>query len=160
MIKDKDGKYFVVYHTRRQRGETVTAGHNLNVNQLFFNEDGWPVMSPVCYEGETFGTVEEAALAATYEFVIHAAETKVDMVLSQDYELTAEKKVVSGGKEVGAWSLKDGYYISLTIDSKEYKGVVVPGWDMYARSASQEGRLCITAVSSEGVALWGIEGKV
>ena len=160
VIKDKDGKYFVVYHTRRAKGTDVSAGHNLCVSQMFFNEDGWPVMSPVCYESETFGTVTEAQLAETYEVVIHASETTVNLTSSVDYELTADKKVMKGSDEAGTWSLKDGYYLTLTIDGKEYKGVVVPGWDMYASTKEREGRLCISAVSNEGVSLWAIAGKI
>lgn len=161
VIKNKEGKYFVVYHTRRQTGSSKpTAGHNLCVSQLFFNEQGWPVMSPVCYEGETFGTVEESALAQTYEVVVHTAATQQAPAVSQDYELTAEGKVTKGSAEVGEWTLKEGYYIALTIDGKTYNGVVVPGWDMYVPLAKQEGRLCITAVSDEGVSLWAIGGKV
>ncbi len=68
--------------------------------------------------------------------------------------------MTKSGAEVGTWSLKEGYYIALTIDGRNYNGVVVPGWDMYAVAAKQEGRLCITAVSDEGVSLWAIGGKV
>lgn len=161
VIKDKSGKYFVVYHTRRQTGSSKpTAGHNLCVSQLFFNEQGWPVMSPVCYEGETFGTVTESDVAQMYEVVVHTAATQQAPAVSQDYALTDDGKVTKSGAEVGTWSLKEGYYIALTIDGRNYNGVVVPGWDMYAVAAKQEGRLCITAVSDEGVSLWAIGGKV
>ena len=161
VIKDKEGKYFVVYHTRRQTGTSKpTVGHSLCVSQLFFNEQGWPVMSPVCYEGETFGTVEASELAQTYEVVVHTAATQQAPAVSEDYELTADGKVTKGSAEVGAWSLKEGYYVALTIDGKNYNGVVVPGWDMYALGANQEGRLCLTAVSDQGFPLWAIGGKV
>lgn len=157
VIKDKDGKYFVLYHARRQSANTVTPGHNLCVSQLFFNEELWPVMSPVCYEGETFGTVTQADVANTYEVVIHSKESVVTLVNSEDYELTSDGKVTKGATEVGEWSIKDGYYVTLTISNMEYNGVVVPGWDMYKIPASQrEGVLCITAVSNEGVSLWAI----
>ncbi len=161
VIKNKEGKYFVVYHTRRQTGTSKpTVGHNLCVSQLFFNEQGWPVMSPVCYEGETFGTVEASELAQTYEIVIHTEATQQAPAVSEDYELTADGKVTKGSAEVGEWSLKEGYYVALTIDGKNYNGVVVPGWDMYALGANQEGRLCLTAVSDQGIPLWAIGGKV
>lgn len=160
VIKNAQGKYFVVYHARRVSGTSVEVGHKLYTNQLFFNEDGWPVMSPVRYAGETFGIVPEADAAQTYEVVIHSQSSEVSATVSQDYALGTDGKITKGQQEVGSWQLKDGYYITLTIDAKEYKGVIVPGWDMYAVPLKQEGRLCVSAVSNEGVALWAIEGKV
>ena len=160
VIKDADGRYFVVYHTRREdvsADKGISVGHNLCVSQLFFNEEGWPVMSPVCYEGEAFGIVPEADLVTDYEVVIHSEQTVKTIVKSEDYSFTDENKVQKGNSEVGTWSIKDGYYVTITLGTAEYNGVVVPGWDMYtANKNNREGKLCITAVSDEGVSLWAI----
>ena len=160
VIKNEEGKYFVVYHARRGSGDSVELAHKLYTSQLFFNEEGWPVMSPVRYAGETFGVVLEADLEATFEVVIHAQASDPAATVSVDYALTADGKITRGSAEAGSWTLKDGYYITLVIDGATYKGVVVPGWDMYAVASKQTGRLCITAVSDKGVSLWAIEGKV
>ena len=158
VIKDKDGRYFVVYHARRQEGLTgnsVTLGHNLYVSQLYFNEDGWPVMSPNAYVGEKSGTVTEAQVAADYEIVIHSANNSQDFIASEDYTLKADGKISKGSAEVGTWELKQSYYVTLTINDVIYKGVVVPGFDMYTKTGAK-GILTITAVSNAGVPLWAL----
>lgn len=160
VIKTAEGKYIAVYHARRVSGDSVDKAHKLYSAQIFFNEDGWPVLSPVRYAGETFGIVPEADVAETYEVVIHSTTAAVTATNSADYALTAEGKITKGSNEVGSWTLKDGYYITLTIDSVSYKGVIVPGWDMYPSASKQEARLCISAVSDAGVSLWAVAGKV
>lgn len=154
VIKDGEGRYFVVYHTRRQTGTEVTAGHNLYTNQLYFNEEGWPVMAPAAYVGESAGTVTAEQVASTYEVVIHNPATVVAMAESQDYVLAQDGTVTRGGTPAGSWTLSQNFYITVTIDNVAYKGVVVPVWDMYA--PSNGGVLAITATSDAGVSLWAL----
>ena len=156
VMKDKNGRYFVIYHTRRQTGGTnVTGAHNLMVSQLYFNEEGWPVMAPDAYVGEKAGTVTTAQVAGEYEIVLHSIPNLQDFVTSENYTLTEEGTVTKAGASVGTWELKENYYIELTIDNVVYKGVVAPGFDMYKR-AGGVGGLTITAVSNEGRPLWAI----
>ena len=50
-------QYFVVHHLRFREGESRVSGyHNQQTRQLFFNEDGWPVLSPNRYAGEKLGS--------------------------------------------------------------------------------------------------------
>ncbi len=158
VIKDALGRYFVIYHARRQDGETgVTAPHNLTVSQLYFNEEGWPVMSPNAYVGEKFGTVTEAQVAGDYEIVLHTVATgtaeNILWAQSENYTLSADKTVTKAGASVGTWTLKQGFYVEITIDSVTYKGVVAPGWDMYG---NKQAGLSLTAISDEGRPLWAI----
>ncbi len=160
VIKDARGRYFVVCHVRRELSGGVTGPHSLYVFQLYFNEDGWPVMSPNVYIGEKMGTVTETQVAADYEIVVHTERTgtKNDILWasSVDYTLTADKKITKAGVEVGSWTLEEGFYITLTIDNVEYKGVVAPGFDMYAPSGTGKGLLSITATSAAGTPLWAL----
>ena len=178
VVKDKDGKYFVIYHSRSLSGNTVNQPHNLYVNQLYFNEDGWPVMAPTSYVGETRGTFTEEQVAQEYEIVVHAMPAdqssgtsyKSTYVTSVNYTLAADGKVMSGQTQAGTWTLKDGYYAEITLKETRtvngqattvdivYKGVVAPGWDTYAsKVADQKGVITITAVSNEGISLWAIQ---
>ena len=154
VIKDKSGRYFVIYHSRRQEGASdVTAAHKLFASQLYFNEEGWPVMSPNAYVGESAGTVTAEDIAGGYEIVIHSAATTKNFVNSQEYTLTADGKVMSGTTEAGSWTLSQNFYISVTIGSATYQGVAVPSWDMYT---NKNAAVSITAVSDKGVSLWAI----
>ena len=158
VIKDKDGKYYVVYHVRRINGNTVTNGHNLYVSQIYFNEAGWPVMAPTPYVGETRGIFTQAQVAHEYEIVVHASPKATSPVNSVAYTLNADG-TVTGGDTGDSWTLKQGYYIELTLKGVTYKGVVAPGWDTYVsgNTSKQKAVVTITAVSGEGISLWAIE---
>lgn len=168
VIKDKDGKYYAVYHVRRFGSSsgntgTVNAAHLIYVSQIYFNEAGWPVMAPTPYVGETRGTMTETQVAKAYDVVIHARPTgsgsSVTYVNSASYTLTADGKVTGAGTSAtDTWTLKEGYYIELTIKGVTYKGVVAPGWDTYVNGASnQKAVVAISAVSDTGVSLWAIQ---
>ena len=157
VIKDADGNYYAIYHVRRQtKTGTVNAQHNLAVSKIYFNKEGWPVMAPTFYVGETAGLVTAAQAAGEYDIVLHSTTTTVTSVASESYTLAADGKITKGGTEVGAWSMTSDYYISLTIDGKTYSGVVSTGWDPYATESYQKGVYTITAVSDTGASLWGL----
>ena len=158
VVKDADGRYFVVCHVRRQNvNGTVEGGHSLHVFQLFFNEDGWPVMSPNAYVGEKLGKVKAGQVASEYEVVIHSSSTSVTSVPSVNYTLESGGAVTIDGEDVGTWQLKGDYYITIALGEETYKGVVAPGWDMYmADQSTADGLLTITAVSATGKSLWAL----
>ena len=165
VVKNKDGKYFVIYHSRTLSGNTVNQGHNLYINQIYFNEEGWPVMAPTSYVGETRGIFTADQVATEYEIVVHKTPAdqspdnktfKSSFETSVAYTLTSEGKVMSGTTEAGTWTLKQGYYVEITLNNVTYKGVVAPGWDTYARDA-QKAVVTISAVSDAGISLWAIE---
>ncbi len=172
VVKDAQGRYFVVYHARRQskfNGNDkdhagVTEGHTLNVSQLYFNEEGWPVMSPVAYVGEKAGLISQADAAGEYDIVIHTTGITAEPVASTKYTLTEEGKVMSGTTEAGTWTVKQNYYVEITIAGITYKGVIVPGWDMYSPAVDQLPVFAITAVASlteekQGGSLWAISPR-
>ena len=162
VVKDKDGKYYVVYHSRRA-AETgaVEQPHKLYVSQMYFNEAGWPVMAPTPYVGETRGTMTEEQIASEYDIVVHAVPASkgtnaASFEKSSVYTLTADGKVTGTGAQSGdSWTLKQGYYVEITLKGVTYKGVVAPGWDIYS-SKNQKGVVTITAVSDAGIPLWAL----
>lgn len=150
-VVKKDGKYFVVYHTRYREGDNkVTGWHNLQVNQLFFNEEGWPVLSPNRYAGESAGIVTATQAAGDYDIVVHSTGNDIGFVNSVRYTLAADGKITKAGVESGSWSVKQDYYVEITLDSVVYKGVIAPAWINYKNKAG----LCMTATSATGGALW------
>ncbi len=153
VVQDATGRWFVVYHTRR----IVEGGHNLMVNQLYFNEAGWPVMAPAAYVGEKFGLITQEQAAADYEIVLHSEQTVATVVTSENYTLKADGTIAKGTTaDAGTWTVKQNYYVEITLGQTTYKGVVVPVWDMYSRSTEQKGVFGITAVSDAGQSLWAL----
>ena len=159
----KTGEWFVIYHSRRQTGEDVTLLHNLKVSQLFFNEDGWPVMSPVFYVGEKFGLITQEQAAGDYDLIVHTTGSSVTIAESEKYTLSADGAVTQGTAKKGTWSITDSFYVTITLNGTEYKGVVVPGWDVYtANKARQKPVFAITAISKlsdQGGSLWAISPR-
>lgn len=50
-------KYFLLFHTRfEKKGEM----HQVRVHQMLFNDDGWPVVLPYRYTGETQETYKKS----------------------------------------------------------------------------------------------------
>ncbi len=164
-VLTRDGKYYVVAHARSQSGETgVTAGHALYVFQLFFNEDGWPVMNPNRYAGEAVGSgVTAENTADTYNVVVHSEGTTADFVQCVPYTFNADGTITdASAANVGSWSLSGDYYITITLTGGDwagtYKGVVAPSWDMYVsnRLLDAYATFSLTAVSDTGRSLWAV----
>lgn len=147
LYQEESGKYFMIHHTRfENRGEE----HQVRVRQMFFNEDGWPVLAPHRYVGETIGSYTAQEIAGTYKFINHGREISPDIRESVQIELKKNGSV--SGQTEGAWELKDGNRITLTVNGDAYKGVVLKQWD-------EEGRkyvFAFTALNAEtGIAVWG-----
>lgn len=157
VIKNDKGEFFVVYHARRmESANKATTGHSLYVSQLFFNEDGWPVMAPNAYVGEELGKVKATDVVGDFDLLLHSEATEVTAAESKAYTFAADGKVLDGTTEAGTWTLSGDYYITIVLDGVTYKGVVAPAWDMYSTKANQAGIVSITAVSNAGRALWAI----
>ena len=151
-VLKQNGKYLVVYHTRYYNASAkncVTPNHNVQINQLFFNEDGWPVLSPNRYAGESLGKITDEDLAGEYDVILHTTGNSAKFVKSERYTLTANGKILRENSEAGSWSVSGDYFVTLTLNGIEYKGVAAPAWSTYG-----DAMLCITATSSDGRSLW------
>ena len=129
---DKQGRAFVVYHTRFSNGG---EGHQVRVHQLFLNDEGWLMAAPFEFDGETVtneaiastASVADADIAGDYQFMRHqygqntkskAYETPVNITLNADGTIS--------GSETGTWERTAGTdYIHLTINGVVYRGVLV-----------------------------------
>lgn len=141
------GKYFLIYHTRfENRGEE----HEVRVHQMFFNEEGWPVIAPYRYTGETAGTYTKEETAGTYKFINHGRDISPEIRESILIELKKNGKI--GGDAEGTWELADGNKISLTINEDTYQGIILKQWD-------EDGKkyvMTFTALNEEtGISVWG-----
>ncbi len=172
VVKDKDGRYFVVYHARRQTNfkadnkddSGVTPGHHLFVSELYFNEQGWPVMAPTPYVGERAGLVTQSEAAGDYKIIVHTTGTTAAPATSTTYTLSADGKITLGTEEKGTWKVTSDYYVEIVLDGITYNGVMTTGWDVYRCFDEDTAVLGITAVSNlteqkQGGSLWGICAK-
>lgn len=143
---EETGKYYLIFHTRfPNRGET----HEVRVHQMFMNEDGWPVVAPHRYAGETIGTYDKSELAGDYKFIRHGKDITTEIKESVVIHL-AEDGTVSGS-ESGTWSLTGDYGFTLTVGGNEFRGVFLRQWD----EGISQNVIVFSGLSDAGEAAWG-----
>lgn len=149
---DDDGKAYVIYHTRFDDG---TESHEVRTHQLFVNEDGWLVAAPYEYAGETISatgyTTDE--VVGTYGMITH--DFQIDYAnreVKTEENITLKADGTITGAYTGTWTATANTpYVTLTIGEKVYKGVFTE----QVVSGSNITVMCFTAVSAEGLSIWG-----
>ncbi|MFC6334022.1 LamG-like jellyroll fold domain-containing protein [Paenibacillus septentrionalis] len=151
VLFDEDGKRFVVFHTRFSQ---QVDGFQLRVHQLVMNEDGWLVATPHRYSGETLAPAAASEIIGEYRYINHGKDSSRTVHHSDFIELKADGSI--SGSVSGQWKLIDDYYADLTIEGQLYKGAFLQQWD----SISQENVMVFTAMSNQGVTIWGSKLEV
>ena len=108
---------FLIFHARFQGGG---EGHRIRTHHLLLNDEGWPVVSPFRYGGET-DSIED--IFATDFYALNDANGKafnfhiLDMQKDTSAEIHTSEPIVfyeDGHWETennsGAWSLNNGYF--------------------------------------------------
>ncbi len=145
--RDPDtGKYFNVFHTRFVgRGEQ----HEVRVHQMFINADGWPVVTPHRYAGETIASANAALVPGDYKWISHGKDISGAAKTSAVVTLQANGSIT--GAVTGTWQLSGDHFISLALSGVIYRGVLVRLWDDDNGVWVQ----AFTALSDDGTAWWG-----
>nr|WP_233531387.1 LamG-like jellyroll fold domain-containing protein [Paenibacillus alkalitolerans] len=145
-IEPETGRRFLVFHTRfPQTGEF----HEVRVHQMFMNSEGWPVVAPYRYAGETLEKVNRVDLVGLYKFINHGKDTSANIHKSVFIRLEQDG-IISGGVN-GTWEKAGHNQALLTVDGVTYNGVFLRQWD----PVSERYVLTFTAVSKDGVSVWG-----
>jgi arabinan endo-1,5-alpha-L-arabinosidase len=113
------------------------------------NEDGWPVVAPHRYAGETIGKYGKKDVAGVYRLVNHGKDISADIKPSVAITLESDGSIT--GASAGTWKLSDGNEATLTLDGVSYTGVFVRQWD----ESSQTETMAFTVLSEGGTAVWG-----
>lgn len=162
----ENGELFLVYHSRFAGGKNgITEAHEVRVQQMFVNEDGWLVAAPYEYAGEKISetgySMEE--MEGDYEFVIHtpttyyqkAGSTTVGIVQASGITLSKDGSVT--GDLTGSWTCEEGTpNMTITIDGVTYKGVFIkmPSEKLYFNPNERELTMTFT-VLGDNVTAWG-----
>jgi arabinan endo-1,5-alpha-L-arabinosidase len=140
------GQQFLVFHTRfPETGEM----HELRIHQMFMNKDGWPVVAPYRYAGETIDKVNRQDLIGEYKFINQGKDTSASIHKSVFIRLNKDNTVT--GDVNGTWKKTSHNQAKITVDGDTYDGVFVRQWD----PTSEQYVMTFTAVSKEGVSVWG-----
>jgi arabinan endo-1,5-alpha-L-arabinosidase len=161
IIAAPDGRTYLVYHTRFcNANKSSNEGHQVRVHQVFQNKNGWLVVAPFEYNGETVTDQDIATaqpftkeqLVGTYQLLIHKFANdheNLEQVTPITITLGANNRIT--GDKAGSWSIQEGTgYITLNIGGVTYNGVVfeetMDEKNMHAIS--------ITAAAVSGVNIW------
>ncbi len=140
------GKHFLIFHTRfPQRGEQ----HEIRVHQMYMNQEGWPVVAPYRYAGETAGTVRREEAIGEYRYVNHGKAISAAITTSKPIQLE-EDGTISGAVS-GTWERTGDNVAALVVDGTRYDGVFTRQWEPEASSYV----MTFSVLSKQGVALWG-----
>ncbi|TCL54782.1 arabinan endo-1,5-alpha-L-arabinosidase [Kineothrix alysoides] len=143
---EESGKYFIIFHTRfESKGEN----HEVRVHQMFFNEEGWPVIAPYRYAGETTGKFEKKEAAGIYKVIKHGRQITTQMKESVDITLHFDGTVT--GAYEGSWELSDGNQLKIMLGEESYDGVLCKQYDEFGEKYV----IGFTVLSEDGVAVWG-----
>lgn len=165
-LLDDDGKAYLIYHTKF--GDD-TAAHELRVHSLYLNEDGWLVAAPYEYSGESetydagskVTSYTASDVAGEYQILLHyynnakaadAGTIAENTDIAKPVTVTLNEDGTVSGEKTGTWKISaNSSYITVSIDNREYKGVIVnqtiDGTDIKS--------LCFTALAKDGRCLWG-----
>ena len=147
LYQQETGKYFILYHTRF---EGTGEEHQVRVHQMFFNREGWPVIAPYRYVGETLAPCARAEIPGVYKWLDHGREISPEARLSQLVTLKQDGTI--SGDLSGSWQHTGESGITLEVYGKVYEGVLLKQWD-------EDGLkyvMTFTALCAEtGVSIWG-----
>lgn len=127
-----DGKIYLTYHNKFSDDSADPGRHMVKVHQMFVNEDGWPVMTPFDYHGETIAnSYKKEDVAGNYELIIHRQSTTT-YVGKYNYNISVPLRLKEDGTLVGALSGKwelSGNRLTVTAGDAVYKGVVAEQYE-------------------------------
>ena len=142
---EETGRYFIVFHTRfANSGESF----QVRVHQMYMNEAGWPVVSPLRYAGETPQPVDASLQGGSYKVLLHQRD--INKVEHESKVITLNADGTITGDHTGTWSCADGVNVTLTMDGLNYTGVMHTALDASQRMWVT----CISALDENGAALW------
>ncbi|WP_319005498.1 LamG-like jellyroll fold domain-containing protein [Metabacillus litoralis] len=143
---EETGEQFLIFHTRfPERGEQ----HEIRVHKMYTNSNGWPVVSPYQYAGESLETVTEADVIGEYKLINHGKDITAEIKKSVLVGLNSDGTIT--GEVTGTWEFIDDNKVQLQVEGQTYDGVFVRQWD----PTTQSYLMTFTTLSSEGIAIWG-----
>jgi arabinan endo-1,5-alpha-L-arabinosidase len=170
ILTTQDGKIFIAHHTRTNFKQSWWF--YLQVRQLYFTDDGWPVVNPNEYYNETLRTMDTTEVAGSYKmihtirgstwgtFTNYEGSTSSGNVNLEDANestsvpVTLKSDGTLSGDYAGTWTLS-GYSITINLQDPSgtaigtYRGVVSEAVDWARKDNSNRKTITITTFSPD-----------
>lgn len=169
---DNSGKILFANHARTNY--LGTGSFVLQIHQMFFNEDGWPVLNQNDYynENSRLSDLSLESIAGTYEVVHTVRGTETDVFNSKD-GLTTDKYCIADANDTKSQKIVihsdgkiSGYYsgsvtsgadgnIAIELSTLEglklgtFKGVILNAVDWYKKDNSARKTITFSAIDSK-----------
>ncbi len=165
-VLNDDGKFFM-FHQGRLSPENLAMV--LHAREIFWTEDGWPVVSPERYAAVPEAPVEEGDVTGEWEYM-HLAEVKDTVTLWQGqippggwhyskemFNNSQKIELLPGGEVAGSidfdtWKLEDK---KLQLSKSGNAGVqevfLAHGWDW----ENDRKTIILTGLAEDGFSIWG-----
>lgn len=148
VLRDDDGQWYLFYHARFDDGAEF---HEVRVHQMYFNSEGWPVVTPFEYAGDKMsaGGYNESDIVGDYEYINHGNAT--DGVIINYKKITLNADGTISGDAKGTWKQSPASAeATLSIDGKTYNGYFYAG-----KNEKNKKVMSFTAVGSNNQTVWG-----
>ncbi len=150
VLKDDDGKWYIVYHTRFNKG---TEYHEVRVHSMYFNENGWPVVAPYEYSGDSIAEYgyNTSDIAGNYEFINHGNDTS--KLIHESVPVTLNADGTISGSVSGTWKQhSNSSSAELIIDKIKYNGYFIAAQDENGKKV-----MSFTASGTNNLSVWGVK---
>ncbi|WP_062299740.1 LamG-like jellyroll fold domain-containing protein [Demequina maris] len=145
------GASYIVLHSRFPgTGEM----HNVRVNRMYMNADGWPVVAPQRYAGERNSWVKAREIVGTWEVVKFTDAITADTTAPLSITLNANGRITGDLK--GRWERAGEKRATLYTPKGTFTGVFARVWD----PATEEWTVGLTVQSKRGLSMWGRQVEV
>ncbi len=152
VLRDDDGKWYLFYHTRFNNG---TEYHEVKVHEMFFNDEGWPVVTPFEFGGDHIseGGYDEADIVGDYEYINHGTATNGNVINYQKIKLNSDYTI--SGDVSGKWEQSaDSSAAVITIGNQKYSGYFIA-----AENEKGKKVMSFTAVGNNNQTIWGAKNS-
>ena len=152
VLRDDDGKWYLFYHTRFNNG---TEYHEVKVHEMFFNDEGWPVVTPFEFGGDHIseGGYDEADIVGDYEYINHGTATNGNVINYQKIKLNSDHTI--SGDVSGKWEQSaDSAAAVITIGNQKYGGYFIA-----AENEKGKKVMSFTAVGNNNQTIWGAKNS-
>lgn len=150
VLRDDDGRWYLLNHTRFDDGFEF---HELRVHSMYFNSEGWPVVAPYEYSGDTMASAgyETSDIAGDYEYINHGNDTSGS--IRQYVSVTLQENGTISGGATGTWrQAEDSSAAELVIDGQAYSGYFMA---IQEESGTEKKVMTFTAVGKNNQTVWG-----
>lgn len=144
----EENKYFIIFHARFPNYDEY---HEVRAHQMFFNEAGWPVITPLRYSGETIDHYTDDQIEGEYKIINHGKDITSKIKKPSVIHLKENGSITGDFK--GSWSMDENMNAVVIIDNYKYHGVFISQWDEYNKKQT----MTFSGMSEEGISIFGIK---